>query len=116
MLQLNSDQDKSRVAANKIFWTHRHLDMMKPLFNMELDLLPLVITWLEHFAESHLDLKLSSLFEFVRAMPMNVIKRVAGKKRGGSADATVCDPIAITVALRDSIVGYLRSEDCFSRC
>ena len=61
MLQLNSDQDKSIVAATKILRSHRHLDM-KPLFDRKLDLLPCVVAWLERFAESRLDLKLSSIF------------------------------------------------------
>ena len=81
LLELNSDEDKCRVAANKILRTHRHLDM-RPLFNMELDLLPHVVAWLERFAECRLDLKLSSMFEFVRAMPQEVIGGVGGKKKG----------------------------------
>ena len=81
LLELNSDEDKCRVAANKILRAHRHLDM-RPFFSVELNLLPCVITWLERFAETRLDLKLSSMFEFVRAMPMNVVERVAGKKKG----------------------------------
>ena len=79
MLQLNSDEDKSRVAANKILHAHRHLDM-RPLFDWRLALLPRVVAWLERFAESRLDLKLSSIFEFVRAMPMNVVDEMAGEK------------------------------------
>lgn len=60
MLQLNSGQDKNRVAATKILQPHCHLDMT-PLFGMELNLLPHVVAWLERFAESRLDLKLSKL-------------------------------------------------------
>ena len=81
MLELNSDQDKSYVAATKILQTHRHLDM-KPLFDRKLDLLPHVLAWIECFAESRLDLKLPSVFDFVRAMPMEVVSGVAGKKKG----------------------------------
>ena len=81
LLELNSDEDKCRVAANKILRTHRHLDM-RPLFNMELDLLPHVVAWLERFAESRLDLKLSSIFEFVRALPQEVIVGVGGMRKG----------------------------------
>ena len=81
MLQLNSDQDKSRVAAAKILRTHLHLDM-KPLFDRRLDLLPRVVAWLGRFADSRLDLKLSSIFEFVRAMPMDVVDGFAGEKKG----------------------------------
>ena len=81
MLRLNLGKDKSLVAAKKILQAHRHLDM-KPLLDRELDLLPHVVAWLERFAESRLDLKLSSIFEFARAMPMEVVDGVAGKKKG----------------------------------
>ena len=81
LLELNSVQDKSRVAAAKILQTHRHLDM-RPLFGREMGLLPYVIAWLERFAESRLDLKLSVLYEFVREMPMKVTAKVVGKKKG----------------------------------
>jgi len=81
LLELNCDRDKSRVAAKKILQTHRHLDM-KPLMDRELDLLPHVVAWLERYAETRLELKLSSIFEFVRAMPQEVVDMVAGKKKG----------------------------------
>ena len=81
MLQLNSDQDKSRVAAAKILRAHRHLDM-RPLFDRRLDLLPRVVAWLGRFAEFRLDLKLSSIFQFVRAMPMDIVVGAAGTKKG----------------------------------
>ena len=81
MLELNSDEDKSIVVAKKILQTHHHLDM-EPLFDRELDLLPHVVAWIERFAESRLDLKLSSIFEFVRAMPLDIVGGVSGKKKG----------------------------------
>ena len=82
LLDLNkSDGDKSRVAAKKILRAHRHLDM-GPLLSRELDLLPYVVAWLERFAESRHDLKLSSFYEFVRTMPMKVVDRMAGKTKG----------------------------------
>ena len=81
LLQLNFGQYKSRVAATKILQNHRHLDM-KPLFDRKLDLLPHVVAWLDCFAESRLDLKLSSIFEFVRAMPMEVVDGAEGGKKG----------------------------------
>ena len=81
MLELNSDQDKSRIAATKILLAHHHLDM-RPLFGWEFGLLPYVIAWLERFTESRLDLQLSSIFEFVRAMPMKVTDRVVGRTTG----------------------------------
>ena len=81
MLKFNFGKDKSLVAANKILQAHRHLDM-KPLFGMKLDLLPNVVAWIERFAESRLDLKLSSFYQFVRAMPMNVVDGLLGTKKG----------------------------------
>ncbi|EJK50793.1 hypothetical protein THAOC_30106 [Thalassiosira oceanica] len=81
LLRLNSNEDKSRVAATKILLAHRHLDMT-PFFEQELDLLPYVVAWLERFAESRPDLKLCSIFEFVRATPMKVTNMVAGKTKG----------------------------------
>ena len=80
LLELNSGEDKSIVAAKKILQTHLHLDM-EPLFGKKLDLLPYVIAWLERFAETRLDLKLSSIFQFTRAMPMEVASGVTGKKK-----------------------------------
>ncbi|EJK58487.1 hypothetical protein THAOC_21382 [Thalassiosira oceanica] len=88
LLELNSDPDKSRVAANKILQVHRHLDM-RPFFGMELDLLPYVVAWLERFAESRPELKLSSIYEFVRAMPTKVTKGWGGRRRGRSVSSTV---------------------------
>ena len=80
-LRLNSGQYKSDVAAFKILQTHRHLDM-RPLFDRKLVLLPHVVAWLKCFAELRLGLKLSSIYEFVRAMPMDVADGVAGKNKG----------------------------------
>ena len=84
LLELNSGEDKSIVAANKILQAYHHLDM-RPLFGWEFGLLPYVIAWLVRFAESRLDLKLSSMYEFVRAMPMKVTDgagiETKGKKR-----------------------------------
>jgi len=81
LLGLNSDKDKSRVAATKILQAHRHLDMI-PLFGRELGLLPYVVAWLERFAESRLDLKLTALYDFVRAMPLKVVNRVVDQTKG----------------------------------
>ena len=84
MLDLNSNDYKSHVAATKILQTHRPLDM-RSLFDRKLVLLPHVVAWLECFAEYRLNfklLKLSSIYEFVRAMPMEVVDGVAGKKKG----------------------------------
>ncbi|EJK59796.1 hypothetical protein THAOC_19940, partial [Thalassiosira oceanica] len=81
MLRFNQGKDKSGVAANKILQAHRHLDM-RPLFGRELGLLPYVVAWLDHFAKSRPDLKLSSIFEFVRAMPMKVTDGVVAKAKG----------------------------------
>ncbi|EJK76475.1 hypothetical protein THAOC_01760 [Thalassiosira oceanica] len=81
MLHLNKGKNKSQVAANKILQAHCYLDM-RPLFGMELGLLPYVVAWLDHFAKSRPDLKLSSVFEFVRAMPVKVAGGVVGKTEG----------------------------------
>ena len=81
LLGLNYGQDKGCVAAAKILQAHRHLDM-EPLFDRELKLLPHVVAWLERFAGSRLDHKLSSIYEFVRAMPQEAVDGVAGKKKG----------------------------------
>ena len=81
ILRLNSGRDKSRVAAQKILQTHRHLNM-RPLFDKKLGLLPHVVAWLDLFAEARLDRKLSSIFEFARAMPMDFVN---GKQAGVSA-------------------------------
>ena len=81
MLKLSHGKDKNLVAANKILHAHRYLDM-RPLFSWRLDLLPHVVVWLERFAGPRRDLKLTSIFDFVRAMPMDVIEAVAGKKKG----------------------------------
>ena len=64
--------------AKKILQTHHHLDM-EPLVDWELDLLPHVVTWRERFAETRLDPKLSSICQFTRAMPMEVVSGVTGK-------------------------------------
>ena len=77
----NSGEGESRIAAKKILRAHRHLDM-RPLLSRDLDLLPYVVAWLERFAESRLDLKLSSFYEFVRAIPLKVIDRLVGKTKG----------------------------------
>ena len=56
LLELNSGEDESIVAAKKILQTHLHLDM-EPLFGKKLDLLPSRDNaWLERFAETRLDL------------------------------------------------------------
>ncbi|EJK45657.1 hypothetical protein THAOC_35718 [Thalassiosira oceanica] len=81
MLELNHRKDKNLVAARKILQTHHHLDM-RPLFEWKLIMLPYVVAWLERFAASQLDLKLSSIYEFARSMPMEVVDGVAGEKKG----------------------------------
>ena len=81
MLDLNRGRNKNLVAAKKILQTHRHLDM-RPFFDGKLVLLPRVVAWLDCFAESRLDLKLSSIYEFARAMPMEVVDGAMSEKRG----------------------------------
>ncbi|EJK54167.1 hypothetical protein THAOC_26266 [Thalassiosira oceanica] len=81
LLRLNRGQDKNLVAAKKILQAHRHLDM-KPLFDRQLELMPYMVAWLDRFGECRLDLKLSSLYEFARAMPMVVVEGFSGMKKG----------------------------------
>ena len=77
MLALNSNQDKNLVAAEKILLSHRNLDVT-PLIDEELGLLPFVIAWLERFALSRRVLKLSSIFQFVRTMPNEIVDGCMG--------------------------------------
>ncbi|EJK51116.1 hypothetical protein THAOC_29744 [Thalassiosira oceanica] len=95
ILSLNNNpfKDKSRVAVDEILRAHRHLDM-RPLFGRELGLLPYVVAWLDHFAKSRPDLKLSSILEFVRAMPMKVTDGVVGKRRGRNVSSTVSSSLS----------------------
>ena len=51
-------------------------------FFEKLVLLPRVVAWPDCFAMSRLDLKLSSIFEFFRAMPMEVVDGVMSEKKG----------------------------------
>jgi len=82
MLRCNRSRDKKRVATIKILKHHEDFDM-KPLFEWEFKVLPLVISWLERASSydmryARLDLpdtniegrKLSSIYQFVRDMPV----------------------------------------------
>ena len=51
---------------------------MRPLFDKQFDLLPYVVALLDRFAES--DLKLSSIFDFARAMPMVIVEEKEGNQ------------------------------------
>ena len=80
-VQINTVQNLGQIAATKILQTHCHLDM-RPLFSRGLDLLPYVVAWLERFAESRIDLKLQSIYQFMRAMPMKVVDGVMSETKG----------------------------------
>ena len=82
MLRCNRSLDKRRVATIKILKHHEDFDM-KPFFEWEFKVLPLVISWLERASSydlryARLDLldaniegrKLSSIYQFVRDMPV----------------------------------------------
>lgn len=82
MLRCNRSRDKRRVATIKILKHHEDFDM-KPFFEWEFKVLPLVISWLERASSydmryARLDLpdtniegrKLSSIYQFVRDMPV----------------------------------------------
>jgi len=77
LLELNQRQDKKLVAMIKILQNHNDFDMM-PFFEWEFKVLPLMINWLER-ASTTLGWdwwpnigprKLSSIYQFVRAMPL----------------------------------------------
>lgn len=80
LLNLNIVEDKKKVAMIKILDCHPHFDM-KPLFEWDLKTLPFVVGWFER-AESYCHdfevqigkRKLSSIYQFIRGMPMMYVK------------------------------------------
>ena len=79
LLRLNARDDKKEVAIIKILQTHDDFDML-PFFEWEFKCLPLVLCWLERasecempeeFVEPNIEgRKLSTIFQFVRGMPV----------------------------------------------
>jgi len=95
---LNRGLDKKQVAVQKILLCHANLDM-EPLLEWDLKVLPLAVTWFDrarNYArddesniyaqneESNVDArKLSAVYQFVRALPMECIPSAAasGKRK-----------------------------------
>jgi len=76
LLTSNRNDDKKEVATIKVLKHHNDFDM-KPFFEWEFKVLPLVISWLERasFYRTGFDAniegrKLSSIYQFVRNMPV----------------------------------------------
>jgi len=76
LLALNLKVDKKEVATIKVLKHHNDFDM-KPFFEWEFKVLPLVIGWLERASSYRTDFhatikgrKLSSIYQFIRDMPV----------------------------------------------
>ena len=77
LLRLNERRDKKEVAIIKILLCHDDFDML-PFFEWEFKVLPLVLSWCERASvvqlptfEHNMDRKkLSSIYQFVRGMPV----------------------------------------------
>lgn len=78
LLTLNNRQDKKKVAIIKILQHHNDINMT-PFFEWEFKVLPLMINWFQR--ASSIDIpknyepnigprKLSSIYQFVRGMPL----------------------------------------------
>ena len=78
LLDLNERDDKKEVEMIKILQCHDDFDML-PLFEWEFKVLPLVLEWLERASEYEMpedfdpnieERKLSTIYQFVRGMPV----------------------------------------------
>ena len=78
LLRLNRRNDKKDVATVKILQHHRDFDML-PFFEWEFKVLPMVLDWLERAYEYEMPedfepnigrRKLSTIYQFVRGMPV----------------------------------------------
>ena len=78
LLRLNRKDDKKEVATIKILLCHNDFDML-PFFEWEFKVLPLVLSWLERASECEMpegfepnieERKLSTIYQFVRGMPV----------------------------------------------
>ena len=96
-LAWNKDQ-RIDAAICKILKTHDHFDM-KPFFQWKLKFLPLMVAWFERAqgieSEQSLDSrKLSSMYDFVRGMPMLIQSkektRQRSRKRRLDGEAKLC--------------------------
>ena len=78
LLDLNARLNKKEVATIKILQNHDDFDML-PFFEWEFKCLPLVLNWLERASECEMPenfepniepRKLSTIYQFVRGMPL----------------------------------------------
>ena len=78
LLRLNDREDNNEVATIKILQCHNDFDML-PFFEWEFKVLPLVLGWLEGASEYEMPegfepniepRKLSTIYQFVRGMPL----------------------------------------------
>ena len=78
LLELNERNDKKEIATIKILQTHEDFDML-PFFEWEFKCLPMVLGWLErasvcdmpeNFEPNIEPRKLSTIYQFVRGMPV----------------------------------------------
>ena len=91
-LALNSSsEDKKQIATKKILKHHQHLDM-RPFFELDLKMLPLVIDWFEQarsITENDDEVpgigkqKLGAIYQFIRAMPevFEPVPATGGKRK-----------------------------------
>ena len=78
LLELNARDDKKEVAVIKILQSHSDFDML-PFFEWEFKVLPLVLSWLDRASSYEMPAgfgpnirrrKLSTIYQFVRGMPV----------------------------------------------
>ena len=88
LLFLNERHDKKEVAMIKILQCHNDLDML-PFFEWEFKVLPLVLSWLERasvlempagFEPNIEERKLSTIYQFVRGMPVLYVETCLRKE------------------------------------
>jgi len=80
LLALNRNDDKQQVAITKILQNHSHFDM-KPFFEWEFSVLPIMISWFTKAAASTTEhdekikkMRLSAVYDFIRGLPMLYIE------------------------------------------
>ena len=88
LLGLNERNDKKKVATIKILQNHVDFDML-PFFEWEFKVLPLALSWLERASsytmprdfEPNIDRrKLSTIYQFVRGMPLLYVETCLRKE------------------------------------
>jgi len=85
-LRLNGTSDKGKVAMKKILQHHSHFNM-RPFFEWEFKVLPIMISWLKKtsectatFEEKINRLKLAVIYDFIKEFPMLYIEPVTSKE------------------------------------